>query len=1566
MELAERWEQAAVATPDTIANDEPSWRQRWASFVDDARSRYQSWKKELYRSTDATLEKMADQYVETPTATYWQAAQRAVDTARRSLTLRSAMELGVRAALPVAEFSAQMTAKQFLVDIAIRQADCDALAKKYEAQGGVTAVESEAMKFANEVRQHFAELQKQTERMMPEQAEDKESFRQQHITAGVHYAEQLLQKVTIIPESNRQKILVDIRTHLDTEVFDPSRPSLFKAYEQATKRYKNSIQDIVERHVDVYQKRKARNLAMLTTGARWLTFGVESFVIGRASAAYRTVTANYDKALTQLPAHERTTGKRLAALAGGVRESLKQFALDDRFRLALRAQTDAKQTISAAVERLITPEQQAASDQEFAVDDIANALWKEFGQELQKRNVTEAELYGNIEDLAAFQGDRRQQLEHILRYRLLRVHRETIKATVHQFEHIYRQFNTNIATLGVLDQIDTRIEQLAETRVDIDQILGQLETAVDNLTVTTVSAHEPTAARPSIADYEATVPLPDEITSEVPPENTVTNITYVTAPGDSAWKIVSEHLEWYRQREDNPALTIPQAIDLLVADNHLAHASKLEIGQPLVIPSESLPVAMESEVVQPEVVTELWQQDKVMTPEMAVQAARGVDAHISNEHFVVGATRADLDALPVGHYIAVFGDRYSTHHGKTMAVHYDASYAVTVDESGVALARPLGDQAAEAIPLNELLKTERSASVRVFTTESAELKIDHGSLTADTWSMDKLAKIQFLQHDAVRVVAEDGTFCSKDIAGRFNLMAPHLAEQVGLSVLNADGQVTGVTVHAPMMAESMIAAGGKETATLKDYFTLNESGAHPTETVNSTDATYRYQLQHWIQEAGRSPLQVATFLYAGTHIQDIIAANRFNGGEPNSHGVTLLGEENHTFTQHGDNTLDKALAWNLGLSQSDLAQRGYLFESLGIEVNGVPVTNETDWLRTPVHEGDSIVVHDIALNHRFHGDRADTLVTLLVQSDKLMPVSIVQPNPEVVNAAMGGSPEFGSDFIVNNFVEVKTGQSLATVFADGGLSPDMWKAAEFTLVEQGIDPVHLKSGTLVPIFDEDSLAAHLDTIYERAEARLAAANDTEVYIVRPHDSMDHITGQWFDRARYSASEWSQLRDRVAGAVAIPYGNKEMPGDLYTQPYSVHEYHVQADAVLQLDANAIAQLERLVWQDRLAERIYLPETLPLATDAGVVETALPAEVTRLIDTVVDGNPEYGERVRTALALVYANEGMREIADKNMLSSAISWVNDHLPSRSATLDQLVAYSEYYTSRQALKDVAWSIKDSDWADASLDFAIAQGQAAEHSVSALHPVVGALEQVAGVSSAGLFQVRANNFVAEDDAAFQQFEQNLRNDPLMATAAAGEILYRNETVLDTYVSAFGDPQKNDEIAQMLALVNSYNGGPYKTMLGSLQERLLVFAQAEHLTLPIAEASGRGTDDTRAALQIICDRLQTAGKLAVAPDQIERDLSLLGTETVAFLRSETMQQLKHAYQVSTGEPLSILPQQQHLADHAVSFANYAYLATQAGAYDVITQYSNNTRLAKGDANTEYARSEAPWSLTNAI
>lgn len=70
---------------------------------------------------------------------------------------------------------------------------------------------------------------------------------------------------------------------------------------------------------------------------------------------------------------------------------------------------------------------------------------------------------------------------------------------------------------------------------------------------------------------------------------------------------------------------------------------------------------------------------------------------------------------------------------------------------------------------------------------------------------------------------------------------------------------------------------------------------------------------------------------------------------------------------------------------------------------------------------------------------------------------------------------------------------------------------------------------------------------------------------------------------------------------------------------------------------------------------------------------------------------------------------------------------------------------------------------------------------------------------------------------------------------------------------------------------------------------------------------------------------------------------ILHENTIAFLRSETMQQFKTAYARTHGEPLSLLPSDR-VVDADVSYANYGYLAVSGGALQTIYAHTDDMRM----------------------
>ncbi len=878
------------------------------------------------------------------------------------------------------------------------------------------------------------------------------------------------------------------------------------------------------------------------------------------------------------------------------------------------------------------------------------------------------------------------------------------------------------------------------------------------------------------------------------------------------------------------------------------------------------------------------------------------------------------------------------------------------------------------------------------------------------WSQRSIAMVRHMQdHPESNVKA--GEYCSKFAADQLDFFAPGLSEDLGVSLINGKGEATGVVVHAPMWEAGLESAGGGAVVNMSEYFDHDKAGTPPIVRLETGDEEYREAVDEYIQ-AARVPLREATVQYDYTKIRDFIEKNEDLGGRENSHVIDLYGDKDLVGEASRDMTLARYLAEVHHVDRKDLATRGWMFEELGIEVNGQVVTTEAEWQTLKLHKGDSVTVHDIALNHRYGGDVADTLVTMMVRKGAYTPVSITEGNPAIINEALAYHGN-GGDYAIETFHKIESGDTMAKILAEQHVPRDLWMASVYAMRADGyVDPDHLRPGDLVQIYDVETLRANMEQIYATEEARLMGERtDTVVHIVRPGEAMDEITSHYFERDRYSTAEWGQLRNALAGRIPeISLQEVQMPGDEYTPPYTVTEYNYKADTILEISKADLASLDEMILEQRLTERVYIPEEMPIRTEDGVVTEAVPSEIAWLINDSIDRHPEYSERERAAAVLVFANEGMRETADKNIVSSAIAWVNEQgvrpvetfmqadNHSLSQTLDSLIGVSEYVTSRQMAKDVAWLIHDTPAAAYALDQALSYAKldiSYNRTTDVMHQVglgdseierffnnedtafddiqdkiADTLEKVQGVSSAGLFQVRANNFVTEGDAgrntteevfghrmSYEELQTELRANPMLNVDAATHILHENALVINTYLAAFGDPNQGDEASIVLAIANSYNGGPYKTMLGGLQVGIRDIGQNLGIQdLALDKATGRDTAETQAAFVQICTQLAEDGKLQRTPDEIAADAKLLGSNTIAFLQSETMQQFKQAYGQETGKLLTLLPQADRLDDQDVSYGNYGYLSIAGGALDAIQNHSIVTRAEmKPDVVTGMAR-----------
>lgn len=1568
------------------------------SFILNVRDRYRELRKKFVETTDKMVEGGADEYREryeaqrnhetgeTPT-TLLRHFNSAIETARTSAGIKAGFATAARLGLTGAEFATRMAFMCSGVDIAIKQADYAATVSKQGGAERAQSIENQALNFAHEVKEYFERLRTLRE-VLPEEDEDKKAeFRQKKIAQGRQFAEHLLQDVDLEP-AIKEKILADLERYLDTTVYDPNRPSLLRSYERLTGSYERNIRRIVTKHLETYQKRKGRNASVLMFLTMGTTFSSASYVVRRALAAQRALSDNYDQELVRIPVEQRTTMERMRVFGRAVNEGFQQLSGLDRYR-NIRAETT---RIDSLVDGLLGP------DESMDVSQITARIMQEFqgqadkldGEALQKR----------VQKIANQRQGRRQALSELLKLRIANIHRQFARAAVGQMEHVYNQYNINIGALGILSHIDQSVENVTLVRENIGTALetmshGLVSREVAKADLDTMSQEPQFQAVQSLlqmvanerqevqkeavsltespaAVIESVDDSLDQIESFAPVrEPAISEQLYHVKPNDNLWNIATTYLEGYQEKAHNPRLTIPEAVAMIQEQNHLPNTT-IRAGEDLIVLqaenlfSEDIPEG--SRVVLSSAESKEYLEKANLLP-----------AGAEDNNLVQGIGRDNLPDLPIGKYVVAMGERYGMRNG-SMPEHYSEVFSLRVEASGEATVLMPGQKADEAgIGLDEFLQEHKEPIARVFATASESVHPQQAELKPETWSQRSQDFFDFLQDSPIKVLDREGTYCAEHLAGVLDRFSPHLDDALGITVRNGEGEETGVTVPAPMMAEAIESAGGRELTNLTDFFTFTEHGAKPTELLNSENESYREGVRAYIHNAGEQPFRVLTMLYDHTKIQDLIGANKATGGEPNSHVILGLGEKNLTAEVDQNMTVADFFQQEYSISNRAFHERSWLFEELGIEVNGEKITDQDGWQSMNLHAGVKVTIHDVAINHLFHSEQSETLVMLMAREGSLHPVSVLEPNAHVINEALADhSP--GNDYRAASFSRVEAGDTMSTVLAASNYPRDLWMAEVHVLRANGIDPDDIKPGQIIPIYDKMALRDNLEDIYSRAEERIQEMeNDPCLHLIRPGETMDSIVGRYFVRADYSDKEWAGIKEHIAVFGGIESQQVSMPGDEYTTPYSVTEYSFKADTVLHVSAENLASIEDEINQTRLSERLYLPQEIPVATEHGIIREELPLPVSNLIDSTVDSHPYIGEDVRAALAMVFANENLREGADRNVLTEAIDWCDTHLvpdfmhfSAQQRAVHKLEDASEYATSRALLKDIAWGIHDNPWASKMLDRAIT-GSEDEDLPAFVRPLAMALgenlETVRDVSSAGLFQVRANNVVAENgefnnaaefvgqSMTFDEFESALRADPRLNTEVAAQILHDNSTALNAYIQAFGDPLAHNSEARILAIVNSYNGGPYKTILGGIQDNLLDVSGQFKIETDLETASGRGTAETQEAFVQICEGLRAKGIIDLSSEQILADSQLLGAHTISFLRSETVQTLKTA-----GYFHSLLPTAEKLNDSRVTYGNYGLLASRSGALREIMDYSSNQRpifdqIRQGERY--YARSEAP-------
>jgi len=1634
-------------------------KRSWHDLVLGVKKRYSELKEILIARTNKTAEKVADTYTEkyfaerdpktgeTP-QTMMRKFSRACEAAYESVGVQAAVELGIRAALHPLEFSAQMAMKQFGVDLAVRQAEYTATSKKYDAYGGAKEIKTQAVEFANTVRRQFERLQAQQAELPGGTPEEREHFRQSKIAEGVSYAHDVLSRFAGIDEHAKQRIITDLHTHLDTVVYDSHKPSVLKKWESVRSQYVNDIQHIVTRHIDLYQKEQSRNVALLTAASRWVTLGAETYIVQRGLSASRALSENYTKELTALPAEQRTGIERMRAFGRATSEGLVQLTGFDRYRNLRKESTRVDEIVQA-----LLPEEDGELMEDADVNEIVDDMMHRYRVQLEERGLDRSWVQKNIQEISGYEKNRRKALVELIQYRIEGLHRQYVKAAVAHAEHVYDQYNANITAVNMLAHIDTAVNEGARIRESIGVTLEQLSQETATISIPTsdlqmlTSVNEPQyhavaaivqdvqhaaaqlhAEAVTLQDYS----LPDADSAEMPmgpeiaPEDVaVAAEVHRVVKGETLWGIATAHLEAYRVRENDPKMTVHDVLQVISAENHIPVQGVLQIDQEL----QLAPLTPEMLQQADEKARGINQYENTAQQIDYTQLAKQADAGEDVEGIVEHVGRNNLADLPEGSYTIVVGERY-TASGQRMPIHYSDQFIVTVVDAQDIRVAPI-NQPQQTMTLNDFLVVHQDPIIRVFS-ESEGVSVEQEQLRPHEWSQKNQALLKYLQDHPITVEEREGAYCARDVAGRYNLFGDQLAADVGMSFRDREGNISGVVAHAPLVVSAIEANGGQLTTSLANYFEVETSERRvlPLERLSSENPEYRAAVSNWIHEA-RSPLSVATFFYDHTKIQPEIVANMRYGGEPNSHVVLMLGDKDISFSPHKEMSLENAIEKQLGLSQQDMDERGWMFETLGVEVNGVQVTSQQEWKALTIQPTDHVVIHDVALNHRYHEDRADTLVGLLVNDGALTPVSVVQPNAELLNDALAYRGN-GADYAIETFHQVQAGESFAAILAAENYPRDLWTAATFALQAQGVDPAHIRPGELLPLFNPTELRAHIDDVYSFEERRRMSTDAEVIHIVRPGETMSELAGSLFERGRYSTSEWLHIQQRLADMASAQSGiaqqTIEMPGNEYVEPYQMTQYTMQADSQLHFSREDLATIEERVVADRLNHRTYVPDVLPMYTAEGIVEKQIPADIQRAIDHTVNAHPDYEEKgIREGLMLVYVNEGMRETVEKNAFSRLVEEMDTEIiqpklsylevathafdsaagsqfsAAYASARDQVIGISEYMTSRQMLKDVAWWVHDTPEARAILDAAIAEGKSGsvrtavvgvvsselgytasiervddtigEWTDAQVDKIVRTMETVRDVSSAGVFQVRANNFISDDgkwnvtDSLLgrhfdtqEQLEIALRADTQLNTEAAAALLYQNRLALETYTQAAHDPMEHDEKALLLAEVNSYNGGPYKTLLGGLQYRMMELARAEGVVLPIEKASGRDTAQTREAFVALCTGLAERGVITVTSEQVQADAALLGEHTIGFLHSESYVALQEASQRVTGESMSLLPTMEMLGSSDVTYGNYAFLANRGSAYEAIEDYSSRVRVALGDAVVSgYARRDSTGS-----
>ena len=794
------------------------------------------------------------------------------------------------------------------------------------------------------------------------------------------------------------------------------------------------------------------------------------------------------------------------------------------------------------------------------------------------------------------------------------------------------------------------------------------------------------------------------------------------------------------------------------------------------------------------------------------------------------------------------------------------------------------------LPLEEYLQNVKWTQIALTRLDGQAVTLhtaEQPSLDVSKFSPRQLKVMETLEKQPIEVLNKakkrsEIFRCSADVVQRLRLISRGLPEALHLSIKGT------AIIDAPQAEKAILSSGGNIAATLQGTIAVEGQGrgGHLVflEKFGQESAAYKQNAQEWLRQAAKDPLGFATFTHEGTSIEQQIIAGLPAGNGVNSHLVLLLGEKSISAIATGNQNITECLAKTFGLTNQDFQKSSWVFESLGIKVNGQKITEQGNWENYQLKNGDEVEFKDINFNDNVGGKvRTGSFISHFFLKDHTFhPVAVLRPNAKIMEQALSS---FELPVKITATHQVKEGESLADIFKFYKIPPASQGDVLAYLYSQGIDAKNLRAGSLIALPDLADLKNNHGAVIETAQHRLDEQSwlRKEQYdhnvVVASADTPQKILERLLDK-KLSRQEAAGLMRQIIEL------EKDKPDQEKTFLFKEGRLTLRAGDVLTMPKQKIELFETALNQQRQENLTQAPQELTLNIQGKDKIIHFNQRERGLINGILEKNPELNGHIPEYLSAILAQEQKRG-----------GW------------------------RKFAKDIIGHLE----------------------TFRRIPLLGRI--IPRVHSVGTFQVRANELIADklqetvgEKMILSALNHQLSNNEQLNGLAAAIMAQDHIDNLQNALAAFGQESGPGNEDFDLAIINSHNRGLNKTLFGTLELRIkdLAIASGEgslwQRYFGGAKISGnnkeRDTFDN--FFQAMALDWQKRGLLAISPEQISQDAAKIKTNLTDFLKSPTLQAFKQAYPaLKNGQTMLILPTENDINRPDFNACNYASLAAKS-------------------------------------